>query len=53
MGLNITGTLGVLLLAKKERLIDAIRPLLDGIISHGFRVAEELYNEILTKAGEA
>jgi hypothetical protein len=53
LGLTITGTLGVLLLAKKERLIDAIRPLLDGIISHGFRVAEELYKEILTKAGEA
>lgn len=53
LGLNITGTLGVLLLAKKGRLIDAIRPLLDGIVGHGFRVAEELYEDVLTIAGEA
>ena len=52
LGINITGTLGVLLLAKREKLIDAIKPLLDEIVSHGFRVADELYKEILTKADE-
>lgn len=52
LGINITGTLGVLLLAKRENLINAIKPLLDEIVSHGFRVADELYKEILTKADE-
>ena len=52
LGINITGTLGVLLLAKKEKIIDAIKPLLDDIISHDFRVADELYKEILKIAGE-
>ena len=52
LGINITGTLGVLLLAKREKLIDAIKPLLDEIVSQGFRVADELYKEILAKADE-
>ena len=49
---NITGTLGVLLLAKEEKLITAIKPILDKIISDGFRVADELYVQILIKADE-
>ena len=50
--INITGTLGVLLLAKEEKFIDAIKPLLDEIVSHGFRVADELYKELLMKSDE-
>ena len=53
LGINITGTLGVLLLAKREKFIDKVKPLLDEIVSHGFRVADELYQEILIKADEA
>jgi hypothetical protein len=52
LGINITGTLGVLLLAKREKFIDKVKPLLDKIVSHGFRVADELYQEILIKADE-
>jgi len=52
LGINITGTLGVLLLAKREKFIDKVKPLLDEIVSHGFRVADELYQEILIKADE-
>jgi len=44
--------LGVLLLAKREKFIDKVKPLLDEIVSHGFRVADELYQEILIKADE-
>ena len=51
MGINITGTLGVLLLAKKK-LITTIKPILDKIVSDGFRVADGLYEEILIKADE-
>ena len=52
LGINITGTLGILLLAKEEKFIDAIKPLLDEIVSHGFRVADELYKEVLKKSEE-
>ena len=52
LGINITGTLGVLLLAKREKFIDKVKPLLDEIVGHGFRVADELYQEILIKADE-
>lgn len=52
LGMNITGTLGILLLAKEEKLIAAIKPLLDEIVSHGFRVADELYKELLMKSDE-
>jgi uncharacterized protein len=52
LGINITGTLGVLLLAKEEKFIDAIKPLLDEIVSHGIRVADELYKELLMKSDE-
>ena len=52
LGINITGTLGILLLAKREKFIDEVKPLLDEIVSYGFRVADELYKEILTKANE-
>jgi predicted nucleic acid-binding protein len=47
LGINITGTLGVLLLAKREKIIDTVKPLLDEIVVYGFRVADELYQEIL------
>jgi predicted nucleic acid-binding protein len=39
--------LGILLLAKREKFIDEIKPLLDEIVSYGFRLADELYKEIL------
>jgi len=52
LGINITGTLGVLLLAKREKIIDAIKPLLDDIVSRDFRISDELYKEILIKADE-
>ena len=52
MGINITGTLGVLLLAKEAKLITTIKPILDKIVSDGFRVADGLYEEILIKADE-
>ena len=52
LGINITGTLGVLLLAKREKFVDKVKPLLDEIVGHGFRVADELYKEVLIKADE-
>lgn len=46
------GTLGVLMLAKKERKIPALKPLLDQLISRHFRVSARLYEQVLQYAGE-
>ncbi|UBF24526.1 DUF3368 domain-containing protein [Kovacikia minuta CCNUW1] len=52
-GLNITGLLGILLIAKQPGLIQAVKPLLDNLINQaGFRVNSSLYTRILQTAGE-
>jgi uncharacterized protein len=43
-GLQITGVLGILLIAKKRGLIDSVRLILDDLINQaGFWVSDELY----------
>ena len=37
----------------REKFLAKVKPLLDEIVGSGFRVAEELYQEILIKADEA
>lgn len=52
-GLNVTGLLGVLLQAKKQGLIPAIKPLIDQLIATAdFRVSQELYAIVLQSADE-
>ncbi|MFD0715179.1 DUF3368 domain-containing protein [Paenibacillus sp. GCM10027626] len=46
------GTLGVLILAKKEGKIPALKSLLDQLISRNFRVSAKLYDQVLRYAGE-
>ena len=54
LGLSITGTLGVLLAAKRQNLIGEIRPVVDALISEAsFRLSNQLYTEVITTAGEA
>lgn len=49
----IVGILGILVAAKNRGLISAVRPLMDELISQAdFRVAPQLYTEILVMAGE-
>ena len=50
-GLRVTGTAGVLLKAK-EGHISEVKPLLDKLISQGFRLADEVKNRILILAEE-
>jgi len=50
--LNVTGTLGVLIAAKKKNYINSVKPLLDKLVSIGMYVSEELYNTALSLAGE-
>ena len=52
LGVPVTGTLGLLLKAEQEGLIDAIRPLLDALDAHQFRISDALRAEALRLAGE-
>lgn len=47
-GLKVTGTVGILLLAVKEKRID-LKGTLDMLISSGFRLSKEEYDKILRK----
>jgi uncharacterized protein len=52
-GLPVTGLLGVLVQAKQNNLIKAVKPLVDQLIEQAdFRVSNELYTTILQIAGE-
>jgi predicted nucleic acid-binding protein len=52
LNLNITGTLGLILQAKKERILPQIKPLFDRIQATNFRIAPSLLKSILEQAGE-
>lgn len=52
-GINITGLLGVLIQAKKQGLIPAIKPLIDQLITQAnFRVNRQLYTVVLQASNE-
>lgn len=50
--LKVTGTIGILLKAKTEGLIDHLKPLLNELTEKGVWINEKLIEEILDKAGE-
>lgn len=50
--LPIIGTLGLLITAKRKGLLEAVKPCLDMLLSHEFRVSTELYDRVLRDAGE-
>ena len=52
MSLPVSGTLGVLLLAKQEGLIEAVKPLMSGLIDSGLYVHRDLVDRITLLAGE-
>ncbi len=52
MGINITGTLGILLDAKRQNRIKKLKPLLDGLIGNNIRISKKLYNDVLELANE-
>jgi len=52
LGIPLIGTLGILLAAKRRGLVTAIREPIDTLRAGGFRVATDLYEQVLTKAGE-
>ncbi|MEQ8413628.1 MAG: DUF3368 domain-containing protein [Imperialibacter sp.] len=52
LGLEITGTLGVIIKAKKKGIISTIKPLLELLKKSAFRLSDSLTEEALKEAGE-
>jgi len=53
MGLDFTGTVGVLLRAKGVGKLPAVKPVLDQLTQqHRFRLSRSLYEKVLGRAGE-
>ena len=54
LGLRVTGVLGVLVEAKHQHLLAAVRPVLDALRNEaGFWISDDLYRRVLDLAGEA
>ena len=51
-GLNVIGTLGLLLEAKSAGAIETIRPEIDKFLQTSFFLSRQLYDELLRMAGE-
>ncbi|MBX3010755.1 MAG: DUF3368 domain-containing protein [Caldilineaceae bacterium] len=52
LGLALTGTLGLLLLAKQEGLIPIVAPLIEQLEQAGFHLTDELLQRVLALAQE-
>ncbi|MEB2309915.1 MAG: DUF3368 domain-containing protein [Candidatus Brocadiaceae bacterium] len=52
LGLNVIGTLGILLMAKKNGLLNAIKPAIAKIQENGIWIRDEIVIGILKNAGE-
>jgi len=51
-GLDVSGSLGVLLMAKRRGFLPTIRPSLDRLRASDIHLSDELFREILAMAGE-
>lgn len=51
-GLNVIGTIGILLDAKEKGVVDELKPLLDMLLEKKIRVSKELYYRALEIADE-
>ena len=52
LGLTVTGTLGVLLKAKHQGIIESVRPLMTQMKRNGFYINSQLESMVLERAGE-
>jgi predicted nucleic acid-binding protein len=52
LDLDVIGTIGILLRAKKVGNISDVQPLLNAVCSEGFHVGDDLYRQALELAGE-
>ena len=52
LGIDLTGTIGVIIIAKKRGVINSIRPFLEKIRMTNFRISEDLEKQALKEAEE-
>ena len=52
IGLNVTGTMGILLKSKNTGLIPKVKPLLDEMINEGVFLGSNIYHDVLCLAKE-
>jgi len=52
LNIPILGSVGLLLEAKRQGVISQVKPLLDALVQDGFRLAQEIYLEVLRRANE-
>lgn len=52
MGIAITGTLGILVDAKRQNRLKELKPLLDNMIINNIRISDKLYNDVLELVNE-
>ncbi|MEW6088086.1 MAG: DUF3368 domain-containing protein [bacterium] len=50
--MNVTGTIGVLIFAREQGKLTAIKPLLDKLINNGIYISVELYNRACSKENQ-
>lgn len=53
MGIPVTGSLGVLVTAKKKGHVRAVKPIIEKIQKTNFRISEELIKRVLDKTDES
>jgi len=53
LNLAITGTIGVIIKAKKDGIITSIKPFIERLKATNFRLSPSLYDEALKEAGES
>ena len=53
LGLEVIGTLGILLKAKKKRLLTSIKPSITKILENGIWIKDEIVKGVLKEAGES
>jgi len=53
LGIRHLGTIGVILRAKRQKLIPRAAPLLQALPDHGFRIAQSVLTKALELAGES
>lgn len=51
-GIAVRGTLGVLVQARREAALPALRPVLEALVADGFRIAPSLIRQALESVGE-
>jgi len=52
LGITHTGTVGLIVQAKKRRLVPSARRIFEQLLAKDFRVAAEMIREALAQAGE-